>query len=163
MIERVVLDALDATGISYEVLPCDPELADTAAFCEHYGVAPSESANTIVVASRGEPVRRAACVLLATTRLDVNGVVRRRMGVKKVSFADPADTAARTGMVLGGVTVFGLPADYPIWVDDRVLDAETIVLGGGSRAMKIRVPPTVFDLLPGVEVVAGLATPTSPA
>ena len=157
-IEQVVLDALDATGVAYEVMPCDPDLADTAAFCEHYGVAPGESANTIIVASRGEPVQRVACVLLATTRLDVNGIVRRRMGARKVSFADPGDTAARTAMVLGGVTAFGLPPEYPVWVDARVLEAESVVVGGGSRSMKVRVSPEVFRHVPGAEIVSDLAT-----
>ena len=158
-IEAAVRRALDATGVPYEVLDCDPALADTADFCAAYGVSPDESANTIVVASRTDPPRYVACVVLATTRLDVNGTVRRRLGVKKASFADPDDTAARTGMVLGGVTPFALPPDHPVWVDERVLGPPTVILGGGSRAKKIRVAPAVFTRLPGAEIVPDLAKP----
>ncbi|HEY2429463.1 MAG TPA: YbaK/EbsC family protein [Acidimicrobiales bacterium] len=158
-IEAAVLAALDATGVAYEVLDCDPALADTAAFCAAYGVSPDESANTIVVASKAEPVRHAACVVLATTRLDVNGTVRKRLGARKASFADPSDTAARTGMVLGGVTPFGLPPDYPVWVDAGVLVPDTVIVGGGSRSKKIRVSPRVFSRLPNTEIVADLAKP----
>jgi prolyl-tRNA editing enzyme YbaK/EbsC (Cys-tRNA(Pro) deacylase) len=122
-------------------------------------VAPGDSANTIVVASKGDAAFRVACVVLATTRLDVNGAVRRKLGVRKASFADPEDTAARTGMVLGGVTPFGLPSDHPVWVDDRVMGREAVILGGGSRAKKVRISPVVFERLANAEIVADLARP----
>ena len=140
-----------------EVVPCDPALADTAAFCDAYGYAMEDSANTIVVAGKGDPPRYAACVLLATTRLDVNGVVRRRLGVRKASFADAATTLELTGMALGGVTAVGLPEDVPLWIDAAVLERARIVLGGGSRARKLLAPPALLLALPGVEVVEGLA------
>ena len=149
--------ALDAMGLPYEALPCDPEFADTAAFCERYGVAPEDSANTIVVAGKGDPRRYAACVVLATTRLDVNGAVRTRLGVRKASFASAEETGELTGMSIGGVTPLTLPDDLPVWVDDRVMSRETIVLGGGSRSLKIRVTPQVFERMPAAEVVPGLA------
>lgn len=157
-VEEDVLAALDGAGVPYDVVPCDPALADTAAFCEHYGYAPEDSANTIVVASKREPKKYAACVVLATTRLDVNGTVKRRLDAGKVSFASAAETAALTGMELGGVTALALPNDLPLWVDGAVMARPRIILGGGSRSMKIHVAPEVFHCLPSVEVVHGLAT-----
>jgi prolyl-tRNA editing enzyme YbaK/EbsC (Cys-tRNA(Pro) deacylase) len=157
-VERAVLAALEGTGIAYDVIACDPTLADTAAFCEHYGVAPEDSANTIVVASKREPKRYVACVVLATTRLDVNGVVKRRLDAGKVSFASAEETAELTGMQLGGVTALALPPELPLWVDAAVMARPRIILGGGSRSMKIHVTPAVFEHLPSVEVVDGLAS-----
>lgn len=156
-IEGEVRAFLDGLGRDYEVLPCDPEFADTAAFCERYGVAPEDSANTIVVVGKGEERRYVACVVLATTRLDVNGVVRHRLGVRKASFASAEETVERTGMMIGGVTVLALPGDMAVWVDGRVMTRPSIVLGGGSRSMKIRVAPDVLMGLPAVEVVEALA------
>jgi prolyl-tRNA editing enzyme YbaK/EbsC (Cys-tRNA(Pro) deacylase) len=158
-IERAVRAMLDRNGVAYEALPCDPDFADTARFCERYGVSPEDSANTIVVAGKSEPRRHVACVLLATTRLDVNGVVRRRLGVRKASFAAAEETRAVTGMMIGGVTPLALPAQMPVWVDDRVMAREQIVVGGGSRSLKIRLAPEALRLLPHTEVVAGLAMP----
>ena len=160
-IELAVRRALDDLGVPYEPLPCDPDFADTAAFCERYGVAPEDSANTIVVAGKVEPRRYAACVVLATTRLDVNGVVRRRLDVRKASFASPDETRELTGMLIGGVTPLALPDGIPVWVDRRVMGRHAVVLGGGSRSLKIRVAPVVFERMTGVEVVADLATPLS--
>ena len=157
-VERSVLDALDATALAYDIVPCDPELADTAAFCAHYGFAPEDSANTIVVASKREPKRYVACVVLATTRLDVNGTVKRRLDAGKVSFASAEETAALTGMAIGGVTALALPPDLPLWVDAAVMARPRIILGGGSRSMKIHVEPAVFEQLPAVEIVEGLAS-----
>jgi prolyl-tRNA editing enzyme YbaK/EbsC (Cys-tRNA(Pro) deacylase) len=156
-IEDRVIAALDATGVPYEPMPCDPDFADTAAFCERYGVAPDDSANTIVVVAKSDPRRYAACVVLATTKLDVNGSVRRRFGVRKVSFASADETRELTGMMIGGVTALALPADLPLWVDAAVIARPTVVLGGGSRSLKIRVTPRVFEHLPGTEIVDDLA------
>src|SRR5581483_3403178 len=122
----------------------DPALADTAAFCAAYGVPPEDSANTIIVASRSEPPIFAACLVLATTRLDVNHAVRERLGKRKASFASAEATRALTGMEIGGVTVFGLPADLPIWVDRRVMERERIVLGGGVRSCKVVAAPAIL-------------------
>jgi prolyl-tRNA editing enzyme YbaK/EbsC (Cys-tRNA(Pro) deacylase) len=157
--EVAVRRQLDQLGIDVEVVPCDPAQADTAAFCEAYGYALDDSANTIVVAGRADPPRYAACLVLATTRLDVNRVVRRRLGVSKASFASADATHELTGMALGGVTVFGLPDGLPIWVDARVMTRERIVLGGGSRRCKILAAPGVLRMIPGVEVVDDLAAP----
>ncbi|MBA2253858.1 MAG: hypothetical protein H0W07_01920 [Chloroflexi bacterium] len=149
---------LDVLGVPYELFPCDPALADTAAFCEAYGFSPEDAANTIVVASRTERPQYVACVTLAPYRLDVNRTIRQRLGVRRVSFAPAEETAALTGMTLGGVTVFGLPPDLPVWVDSRVMARDRIVLGGGSRSWKVIASPTILRALPGVEVVEGLAT-----
>ena len=150
-------DHLRVLGQPYELFPCDPALADTAAFCAAYGFAPEDSANTIVVIGKSDPPRFAACVTLAPYRLDVNRTVRDRLGTRKASFAPAEATAALTGMQMGGVTVFGLPAGLPIWVDSRVMERERIVLGGGSRSWKVLASPAILAALPGVEVVEGLA------
>ena len=156
-IEARVKAALEAVTDSFELMPCDPALADTAAFCAHYGVDPSESANTIVVASRKEPRRYAACLVLATTRLDVNHAVRALLDNAKLSFAGGEETAALTGMMMGGVTVFGLPPDLPVFIDKAVLSARSVVIGGGSRSLKIRLQPDSLRRIPGARVIDGLA------
>jgi len=156
-IEAAVRTALDAAGARYEVLPCDPAFADTAAFCERYGIDPADSANAILVATRREPKVHALCLVLATTRLDVNHAVADLLGVKKLSFASAEETAALTGMVLGGVTPFALPERLPVYVDARVLGRPTVIVGGGSRSTKVRVDPEIFGRLPGCRVVEGLA------
>jgi prolyl-tRNA editing enzyme YbaK/EbsC (Cys-tRNA(Pro) deacylase) len=159
------LDALEAALAGrgeYELFPCDPALADTAAFCAAYGFAPENSANTIVVVGKGTPPAYAACVVLATHRLDVNRAVKQRFG-RKSSFAAPEETRALTGHEIGGVTVFGLPDGLPIWVDATVMARERIVLGGGSRSWKVIAPSSILLTLPGVEVVEGLANPYAPA
>ena len=157
-IEEQVRAALDAIGVEYEAMPCDPDFADTAAFCERYGVVPEDSANTIVVVAKTDPRRYVACVVLAPNRLDVNGLVKRRLGARKVSFASAEETSELTGMMIGGVTALALPPDLPLWVDERVMHRPSIVLGGGSRSLKIRVSPDVLRHLPGTEVVTDLAT-----
>jgi prolyl-tRNA editing enzyme YbaK/EbsC (Cys-tRNA(Pro) deacylase) len=156
--EAAVRAELERLGVAYEVVPCDPALADTAAFCAHYGYALGDSANTIVVVSKGEPRQFVACVVLATTRLDVNHAVRRRLGTRKVSFASPEETVELTGMVVGGVTPPGLPPHIPVWIDRRVMERERVILGGGSRACKVFVSPEIFHRLPAAVVVDDLAT-----
>jgi prolyl-tRNA editing enzyme YbaK/EbsC (Cys-tRNA(Pro) deacylase) len=157
-VEEAVRAALDRTALPYEILPCDPALADTAAFCEAYGWPLDISANTIVVIGKSDPPQFAACIVLATTRLDVNGAVRRRFGVRKASFAAADDTAAITGMRIGGVTPFALPPGLPVWVDGEVTRRDQLILGGGSRSIKVLCPPATLLALPGVEVVDDLAT-----
>lgn len=150
-------DAVEALGLEYEVMACDPALADTAAFVEAYGVPLDRSANTILVASKGAEPTYAACVLLATTSLDVNTSVRREMGVRKASFARAEPTVQVTAMEIGGVTPFGLPASLPILVDARVMSPDWVILGGGNRSSKLRVAPDALRALPSVRVVEGLA------
>jgi prolyl-tRNA editing enzyme YbaK/EbsC (Cys-tRNA(Pro) deacylase) len=161
--EAALRRQLDPLGVPYELVPCDPALADTAAFCAAYGYALGDSANTILVAGKADPPPYAACVVLATTRLDVNRTVRQRLGVRRASFASPDETQALTGMALGGVTVFGLPPSLPVWVDSRVMARPRIVLGGGSRAWKVLAAPAILRALPSVEVVEGLAVEPAPA
>jgi prolyl-tRNA editing enzyme YbaK/EbsC (Cys-tRNA(Pro) deacylase) len=156
-VDEVVRANLETLGFEYEIFPCDPALADTAAFCAAYGFAPEDSANTILVIGKASPPKYVACVVLATTRLDVNRAVKQRLGVR-ASFASAEDTRAVTGMEIGGVTVFGLPAGLPIWVDGQVMGRERIVLGGGSRSCKVLASPAILRALPGVEVIEGLAT-----
>lgn len=155
-IERRVRAGADATGVAYEVVACDPDLADTAQFCAAYGYELDESANCVVVKGKSEPPVFVACVVLATTRLDVNGVVRKRIGTRKASFAAAEEVVALTGMSIGGVTPFGLPEDIPLWVDARVMQRPRIVVGGGSRRCKVVGPPELLAKL-GAEVVDGLA------
>ena len=151
--------ALDRLGIDHEVMACDPALADTAAFVEAYGVPLDRSANTILVASKGAEPTYVACVLLATTSLDVNTVVRREMGVRKASFARAEPTMEVTGMEIGGVTPFGLPDDLPVLVDARVIEPDWIILGGGNRSSKLRLAPSALRAVPSLRVVEGLAVP----
>lgn len=157
----LLVAALEPLGIDYELFACDPALADTAAFCAAYGFAPEDAANTILVTGKSDPPRYAACVVLAPNRLDVNRTVRDRLGTRKASFAPSEATREITGMEIGGVTVFGLPPELPVWVDARVMERERVVLGGGSRSWKVIAPPSMLLALPGVEVVEGLATEPS--
>ena len=151
-----LIERLDALAVEYEIVQCDPALADTAAFCEAYGYALEDSANTIVVAGKADPPVYAACVVLATTRLDVNKVVRKRLGVRRVSFAGPDDTSQLTGMEIGGVTPIGLPTDLPLWVDARVMERPRVILGGSGRDRKVLAPPTILVAL-GAQIVEDLA------
>ena len=152
-----VLDALAQLSIDFEVLPCDPELADTEVFCAHYDIPLACSANTILVVGKAAERRYVACVLLADSRLDTNKVVRKKMGVRRISFASADETVELTGMIIGGVTPLPLPATLPLWVDARVMEAPYIVLGGGDRATKLKISPQLFEHLPNVEVVPDMA------
>ena len=155
----LVEDALTRYDITHTVLECLPELADTAAFCEHYHVALDQAANTILVASRKvEPTRYAVCVVLGTTRLDVNQKVCELLGVKKASFADAETTMQRTSMLIGGVTPFGI-GDAPIYVDGAVMRQPEVVMGGGNRSSKLLLNPQELLKLPHVTVIDGLAKP----
>lgn len=148
-----------------EVIDCDPALADTADFCAAYGYAPEDSANAIVVvgkqSSASTPPVYAMCVVLASTRLDVNRAVRKRLGTKKASFAPPEVTMELTGMAIGGVTPFAVPPELPVWIDARVMSRERVVVGGGSRACKVVGPPSMLLTIPTAEVVDGLAIDAS--
>jgi prolyl-tRNA editing enzyme YbaK/EbsC (Cys-tRNA(Pro) deacylase) len=139
-------------------MECDPALADTAQFCEHYEIPLDQSANAIVLASKRPSGIHAMFLVLATTRLDANGMGRRLMDAKKVSFASTDLTSAVTGMNLGGVTPFGRPDDLPLFVDAAVMVPEWVIVGGGSRDMKIKVDPEVFERLQGTEIIEGLAS-----
>lgn len=155
---EAVRQALLASGVPYETVACDPALADTAAFCEAYGFDAADSANCIVVASRRPAGRYLVTLVLATTRLDVNGVCCRLMDVRKASFAPAEQTAALTGMEIGGVTPFGLPSELlPVRVDAAVMSRQRVIVGGGNRSVKLLIDPAVFATQPSFEVVEGLA------
>ena len=158
-IERLALEAALAGHGEHELFACDPALADTAAFCAAYGFGLEDSANTIVVVGKSEPRQYAACIVLATHRLDVNRAVRAKFGRGKASFASAEETREITGQEIGGVTPFGLPARLPIWVDSAVMERPRVVLGGGSRSWKVLAPPGILLRLASVEVVTGLAAP----
>ncbi|UWZ49246.1 hypothetical protein Dmats_00105 [Dactylosporangium matsuzakiense] len=148
---------LQLTGADrVQAAPIDPELADTAAFCAAYDVGLEQSANCVIVLGKPAGVY-AACVILATTRADVNGAVRRLLGTRKASFAPMDDAVGLTGMEYGGITPIGLPADWPVYVDSRVVPVESAVIGSGRRASKIVLPGAVLASIPGVTVVEGLA------
>lgn len=139
------------------VAEIDPDLADTAAFCERYQVSPAESANCVVVTGKRDGQSRfAACVVLATTRADVNGLARRRLDVRKASFAATELAVAETGMEYGGITPIGLPSGWPVLIDAAVAAAPRVVIGSGVRRSKLTLPGAVLAGLPGAEVLDGL-------
>lgn len=152
-----VIADLDRLGLDYEVMACDPALADTVAFCEAYGIPLENSANAILVASRKPEGHNAVCVVLANTRLDVNGTVRKKLGVRKVSFAPAELTMELTGQEIGGVTIFGLPEGLPVWLDSRVGECDWVIVGAGSRSAKIKLDPSQLQGRDGYEFVDELA------
>lgn len=153
-----VLAALTSLEIGHEIIECSPELSDTKVFCDHYGYSLDQSANVIVAVGKTEPRQFAACVLLATSRLDINRCVRKRMGVRRASFASSEETRSMTGMEIGGVTALALPESLPIWVDHRVMEPEFIILGGGSRSIKIKVSPNIFERIDNTTIIENLAS-----
>ncbi len=158
-LDPLVRQTVLSNHVAYEVLPCDPAMADTAAFCAHYGYAIEQAANTILVASKKiAPPKYAACVVLASTRLDVNKKVSELLAVKRLSFADEQTTLDLTGMMIGGVTAFGI-ADLPIYVDSAVMEQAQVVMGGGNRTSKLLLNPNELTKLPNVVVVEDLAKP----
>jgi prolyl-tRNA editing enzyme YbaK/EbsC (Cys-tRNA(Pro) deacylase) len=156
---RTALEGLDpALAAEVRVTPIEATLADTAAFCEAYGVEMDEGANCIVVAgTRGDVTTFAACLVLGTTRADVNGVVRRLLGARRASFAPMADAVTLTGMEYGGITPIGLPADWAILVDARVAELPAAIVGAGIRGAKLSLPGRVLAALPNAQVIEGLA------
>jgi prolyl-tRNA editing enzyme YbaK/EbsC (Cys-tRNA(Pro) deacylase) len=154
-----VQEALRSLPFADEVLVAaiDPALADTAAFCERYGVPPEESVNCVVIAGRrGGETSYAACMVAATTRADVNGVVRRHLDVRKASFGPMDVVTALTGMEYGGITPVGLPPDWPVLVDAPVVKLGSVVIGSGIRGSKLRLPGRLLAELPGAEILPGL-------
>ncbi len=149
-----VADAI-GTVASARVAPIDPTLADTAAFCEAYDVAMEHSANCVVVAGkRGGEVRYAAVLVLASMRADINGAVRRHLDVRKISFAPMDQAVELTLMEYGGITPIGLPADWPVLVDQAVVAAGRVVIGSGIRASKVLVESADLVALPTAEVIS---------
>ena len=154
----IVEQSLKSQGIAYQAVACDPELADTAAFCERYGYSLEQSANTILVVTKEPNPRYAVCVVLAATRLDVNKKVRELLNARKVSFASPEQTIEQSGMIIGGVTAFGFQST-PVFIDAEVLNQPQVIMGGGNRTSKLVLNPQELKKLEGVEIVVGLAKP----
>jgi len=159
---RSLADGGWADAAEVHVAEIDPALADTAAFCEQYGIQPEESANCVVIAGRrGGNTMYAACMVLATTRADVNGLVRRHLDARKASFAPVGDVTAATDMEYGGITPVGLPAGWPVLVDEAVAKTATVVIGSGIRGSKLRLPGRLLAALPSAEVLPGLGVPVN--
>jgi prolyl-tRNA editing enzyme YbaK/EbsC (Cys-tRNA(Pro) deacylase) len=138
-----------------QVASIDPSLADTAAFCDAYDVAPEHSANCVVIVGRrGGETRYAAVMVLATMRADVNGVVRHELDVRKCSFAPMHEAVRLTDMEYGGITPIGLPGDWPVLVDDAVVAAGDVVIGSGLRRSKILLPAAELLSLPNARQLA---------
>jgi prolyl-tRNA editing enzyme YbaK/EbsC (Cys-tRNA(Pro) deacylase) len=153
ILDPQVRDAVQLLGVSCEVLACDPNLADTAKFCENYGVEVADACNAIVVAIKSEPRSYVACLVRADTKIDVNRKLAAIVGTKKLSFAQAEETAKLTGQMIGGVTIFALPPAIPLLIDTRVMERQSIVVGGGNRSSKIRIDPHALERLPNVRVV----------
>jgi prolyl-tRNA editing enzyme YbaK/EbsC (Cys-tRNA(Pro) deacylase) len=157
VIEDRVRQVLAALDVPYELIPIDAAFADTASFCERYGFPVDHSVNTIIVGSKREPKQYCACLVLASRRLDVNHAVRELMGASRVSFASADDTMALTGMMIGGVTVFALPPELPIYVDAQIMALDYVILGGGSRSLKVKMSAEGLMRLPNLQIVPSLS------
>ncbi len=152
-----VTDALVSLTITHEVIPCDSEFADTAEFCREYGYPLETSANTIVVTStRGEKLY-CACLVQASVKLDVNHVVKRLLGASRLSFATADETLDLTGMEIGGVTVFGLPPEIPIYVDAALMNQVYIIVGSGNRTSKVKLSPVELVKIPNCFLINDLS------
>lgn len=155
-VAQAVLAMGDAGQIG--VTEIDPNLSDTAAFCEKYNVTPQMAANCVIVqASRGDRTWLAACVILASTRADVNGIVRKTLDARKVSFAPMETAVLQSGMEYGAITLVGLPADWPILIDSRVAESDAVIIGSGIRKSKIVISGKILASLPNVTVIENLA------
>jgi len=153
-----ILAVLDRFEGRYELIKIDPNFADTIDFCEKYGFPLENSGNTIIVASKKiYPVKFCACLVRASSRLDVNGMVKKLMDVRRLSFASSDQTIELTDMVVGGVTPFGLPDSIEVFVDKSVMDLDYVIIGGGNRSYKIKIDPDIFNVFPGFKIIDGLS------
>ncbi|MCP4870365.1 MAG: hypothetical protein GY898_16800 [Proteobacteria bacterium] len=155
---QLALDHLTRLGAEYEAMDCDPALADTAAFCAHYDVPLGHSANAIIVKRKRGEARFGVVLVLATHRVN-NKAIRKLLETSKASFASADETIEQTGMMIGGVTPFGLREDLPIWIDAAVAALDWCIVGGGSRSLKLRIAPSVIADLPNAAVIEELAAP----
>lgn len=153
-----VYAAVEKYGLSADAMACNPELADTQAFCQAYGFAPEQTCNAIIVVAKADPVKYVCCVILSTCKLDVNKTVSRLIGIKRCSFASAEQTIETTSMQIGGVTPVGI-IDLAIYVDDKVMNNERVVLGGGNRTSKLLMDPQELKKLPHLQIIEGLAIP----
>ena len=158
-VERQVVEQLESLGVKYEMFEIDPDFADTAAFCEKYDFPMEKSGNTIVVTSKRGQKKHCACIVAATDRLDVNKRVKGLMEVSRASFAGAEETMDLTGMMIGGVTPFGLPGGLPVYADAKLRALDYVILGGGSRSSKLKLAPSELDKLPNLEFIEGLSLP----
>jgi prolyl-tRNA editing enzyme YbaK/EbsC (Cys-tRNA(Pro) deacylase) len=152
-LEDRVLDIARGFDSDLEAVRIDPDLADTADFCAHYGYALEESGNCIIVRSKSGELRYAACLVQATRRLDLNRHTRLLVDARRASFASPDETVDVTGMVPGGVTPFGLPPDLPLFVDEPIMRLDRVIVGGGGRGLKLRLRPDALRSLPNARVI----------
>ena len=136
-----VRTALESAGIRFETIACREDLADTAEFCAHYGVSPDEACNAILVAMKTEPRKYVACLVRADTKIDVNHKLATAVAFKRLSFASTDEAARISGQAIGGVSILGLPDDVPLLIDERVMERESIIAGGGNRTSKVRLDP----------------------
>ena len=157
LLDPHVRDAVESFAIAGTIIPCEPQWADTAEFCAHYGVPPEITCNTIVVVVKSDPKRYVACLVRADSKLDVNHKVAAEVQFKRLSFASSQEAAELSGMMIGGVTLIGLPADMPIVIDSRVMEHPEVIVGGGNRSSKIRLDPRELLKLPNARV-ADVAT-----
>ncbi len=157
-----VLEQLHNLGVDYQVVDCDPDLADTEQFCETYGYGLDVSANAIVVVGKSNPPVHVMCLALADSKLDINRTIRKKIGVRKASFASAEETVLLTGMEIGGVTPFGTSTPLALWIDARVMACDRVIVGGGGRDRKLLVDPQVLVSLPDAEIVDGLAVRREP-
>ncbi|HJT16407.1 MAG TPA: YbaK/EbsC family protein [Thermoanaerobaculia bacterium] len=145
-------EAIKQLGIVCEVVHCDPNLADTEAFCATYGIPRENAANAILVVAKSEPKKYVVCVVLATTKIDVNHKVSKLLGVRRLSFASADETKEVTGQMIGGVTVFAL--SVPLYIDSRVMERPWVIVGGGDRSTKLKLAPAELLKIPGASVAA---------
>ncbi|MBR73193.1 MAG: hypothetical protein CMM30_09690 [Rhodospirillaceae bacterium] len=160
-IETHIADQIDDFNIQHEWIDIDPCFADTEQFCEKYGFQMSESANTIIIASKRGEKKYCACLVLAIDRLDVNNKVKSLMKVSRLSFAKSEETKQLTNMMIGGVSVIGLPKTVEIFIDSKVMNVPRIIIGGGSRSSKIILPPSELKKIPNVKMIDGLSISNS--
>ena len=147
-LDPTVAEAIESFGVTFEILACNPEWADTDVFCANYNIPRDHAANAILIASKSEPKQYAVCLVLATTKLDVNHAVSKLMGIKRLSFASADETKAVTGQAIGGVTVFGLPDTIPLYIDNRIMASDYVIVGGGNRSTKIKLAPSELRRIP---------------
>ena len=154
MLER--LPNVEEVGVA----AIDPSLSDTAAFCEQYQIGVEQAANCVILeAKRGEERWFAACVVLGSTRADVNGMARKLLDAKKVSFAPMEEAVSKSEMEFGAITPVGLPEQWPLLVDKAVADSAAVIIGSGTRSSKLLVPGSFFATLPRAQIIEGLAQP----
>ena len=146
-----------STKLDFEIMDCEPDMADTNIFCKKYNVNLEDAANTILIKSKTGELKYAACVLLATTKLDTNKTIRKKLSTHKVSFASIEESEKLTNMQIGGITPIELPKNLPLWIDSRVMQRKIIVLGGGNRTSKIKISPNIFNYTLNTEIVSRLA------